>query len=254
MLPSIQNEVSSMKKELRKFKRRRLRADIKLRLMIQFKKIKGINHQFLRKTPLNEDELYKIMHIMAVSYDDLKISLECLESPKELNDDVINTYLGLYDMTFVFVHSSHFYNKLTQGGYKFSNASFWKHQLKDFRAILFPLHVNGNHWIIAAADVRVRRLLVYDSMSTPNETPKYLETIENLILYLNELSAQKWKWVMMDCAQQTNTYDCGVYCCTFGLALIVWYNNNALSLPPYFDIKPDDIFNQRHHIKLNLIG
>ena len=212
---------------------------------------------FLNRAPLTEEQHLRFMNETAITINNIPVRLECLFDGRELNDEVINTYFDLFDSSFVYTYSSHFYAKLTQGGrYDFNNTKSWMPKLKVFRALLFPLHVHDNHWILAAADMRTKKLLVYDSMCDAREGSlgKYGQIIPHLLQYLFELTNARWRWIQMICPQQVNPFDCGVYCCTFGFALLMWYNNNAWHLPPYFEITPSDIRNQRRHIKLNLLG
>lgn len=248
------DEILLLKKQIRRLKKKRSRFVHKRRQILSLCRPPIVIPPLLRRYPLDAEEKLQWASISAVKLDGQKVDLTLLEDKKMLNDVIINTYSDMLLTDELFIHSTFFHEKLTQGGqYSFENASFWQKNYRDFRAILFPLNVNKNHWILCCADTRTKILLVYDSLN--DATPEsYKGVIQDILRYLNDLTLTKWKLRVADCAKQTNGYDCGVFCCVFINALISWYAHNEFYLPMKFPISDTDIYNQRRQIKLDFLS
>ena len=73
--------------------------------------------------------------------------------------------------------------------------------------VMFPLHLNGNHWVLGVADYRTRRMTVYDSMRT---TANRVEAIRLMTGYLDRaMWPTDFIYITGNAPRQTNSADCG---------------------------------------------
>lgn len=85
---------------------------------------------------------------------------------KKFNGDVINSYFKTCELKFenVCVVNSCFYNYYKARGWKglmcYSNLTNYS----NYKTILFPFNVNGNHWTLFYADLVKKSLIYYDSL------------------------------------------------------------------------------------------
>lgn len=89
----------------------------------------------------------------------------------------------------------------------------------QYDLLLFPLHVNNNHWSLARVDLRNRSINYYDSLGQFNY--QILNILENMIHREAERLQPETityrspfvKITSIDMPQQSNSYDCGVFTC-----------------------------------------
>jgi len=83
--------------------------------------------------------------------------------------------------------------------------------IKDKRKLFFPIHVNGNHWILAVAFVQEGIIGYFDSFHNEKNIKIYNPF---LLTYLNIVFKDKeWITTLIESPKQTNGCDCGVFLC-----------------------------------------
>lgn len=168
-----------------------------------------------------------------VSRDKLNITrsdIKTLGKDEWLNDNIINCYMNLIqersniptedNLPTVYTMNTHFVSRLIESGYKSVERWTKRVNIFSFNIILFPVHVNNNHWALVVVDFRQKTIRYYDSMGNTN--PKVLDAIEN---YLKEESLSKLKKPfdivpfkkqnVENIPRQDNGNDCGVFSCIF---------------------------------------
>lgn len=87
--------------------------------------------------------------------------------------------------------------------------------LELYRFILFPYHVNGNHWITVCASYNPKMIMFMDSL--PNGSlnhSAFIQTFKDTFKDTSTLDGN-WKVIHKDVPIQRNTFDCGVYTSQF---------------------------------------
>jgi hypothetical protein len=86
-----------------------------------------------------------------------------------------------------------------------------------------------NHWILGFFSIKQKLFVILDSMfSKENDYSEYFVALQKMVLLTNLLKAKKaqistddWKYyVISDCAQQSNSYDCGLFTCFFAHQIV----------------------------------
>ena len=98
----------------------------------------------------------------------------------------------------------------------------------DFNYQLLPVHVHGNHWMLALLIVQEKQILCFDSLGNDSS-----DVFDNLFHYLHDeyyminedpfktKSYPEWGFHEKVCPQQDNGTDCGVYMCIFAFLFTV---------------------------------
>lgn len=160
---------------------------------------------------------------------------------------VINSYMTLIMDKFMDVHafSSFFYTKLVASGYK--AVRDWNSTVDVLRKrLLFPVHVNGNHWCLISASFDSHKITLYDSLPDSDNT-QCMDVIETYLLLKGDehkTVSQSWEKVVSSTPQQENYDDCGVFVCMNG-------RNVAGRSSFEFHL---DIPRARRHIKCELLN
>lgn len=126
-----------------------------------------------------------------------------------------------------------------------------KVDLMKVRGIMVPHNINKNHWVLFTVDFDKKEMCLYDSIASARQKDiskmnlrfdalkKYLTKRKELLPTTTpELNFATWKFKMTDtknCTQQTDRYNCGVYCCLYADWLQLDYPVNfATTLVPYY--------------------
>ena len=161
-----------------------------------------------------------------------RVDFECLEEQNRLNDNVINYYLELLhdrsnrnpDLRKIFVFSTQFYQRLVTSGY--ASVQRWTKKLDIFKneLILFPINIQGQHWILAVVNVCQKVIYIYNSANGD-----YQKCFNPLVEYLQEehWNRQKCAWTKFTVDQlqvkgipkQGNNYDCGMFTLLFAKSI-----------------------------------
>ena len=207
---------------------------------------------------LSNSEVKKSM-IADILRDELSVkSLQLLERRHWLNDEIINGFLKLVQLKFpqVFIFSSFFWSKLASAGYE--SVAPWTQKkkiniFKDFEIVLFPMHVNENHWCLGYVDMRDFTVSIFDSQAE-GKGSLHKQQSKKIISYLqsefrnvfSDIRVPGWKIILQgdSLPQQLNENDCGVFVCLYGTFLSAGYL-------PHF-IKKYHILNMRKRIVISL--
>ncbi|XP_024955843.2 putative ubiquitin-like-specific protease 1B [Citrus sinensis] len=106
----------------------------------------------------------------------------------------------------------------------------------DVDMIFIPVNLDGDHWVLARADLRARRMQIYDSLVTFREDktylhkfkplqvvfPQWLQDVGFYNIRLELQSADSWKVrIVKDVPQQEpGSSDCGVFMLMFTMYLM----------------------------------
>merc|ERR1719500_1135769 len=153
-----------------------------------------------------------------------------------LNDQVIQVYLSLVversswttfreqHMPKVLAMSTFIYQNIMRKSRGHAAVASWTSNMNLFEndLVLFPMHIDLSHWVLAVADFRSKSVTSYDSMGNPHQA-----SLEAILAYLDsEHKATKgsklkgfWVCQAADCPQQENTADCGVFLCRIAESL-----------------------------------
>lgn len=142
--------------------------------------------------------------------------LESLNLGQWLNDNIINFYFSLLKEQYTDVHcfDTFFYLGLREHGYP-SVRRRANLNLFEFRLILVPIYLPG-HWTLIAIKPESSRIDYYDSLQTPND--QCLRVIRDYLQAETGLA----DWIRVNKTEipvQTNSSDCGVFICQYGLHL-----------------------------------
>jgi hypothetical protein len=85
--------------------------------------------------------------------------------------------------------------------------------LADVHTLIYPCHVNGNHWVVLVAKLDDRSLHLYDSIEE-GETfnSRCLLDFLRLLWKAGRGKKDDWNVVAEECMQQINGKDCGIFC------------------------------------------
>lgn len=89
----------------------------------------------------------------------------------------------------------------------------------DLHMLMFPIHVDGTHWILAVVNFWKTRIEMYDSLHALHQGK-----LDYLLEFLQEEAARqkmtvdfsRWTTVHLESPSQTGTIDCGVFVCITG--------------------------------------
>lgn len=163
-------------------------------------------------------------------------SFSKLKDGEWLNDEVINSYIGLLRSrgksssggTATLIFNTFIYTKLKgdvrSQTYSFANYKrIWERRLNVDIArmdqLLFPINKLNTHWLLCrvVTDRKSPLIEVYDSL--PGKRGQAEKIAKVLSVLLNDVFAghgvgKTWEWKEAECPVQKNWYDCGVCLCT----------------------------------------
>lgn len=141
-----------------------------------------------------------------------------------LDDDVINTYMDLITARSpeaVYTFNTNFFIALSTIGY--DRVSRWTKKVDIFskEQLFIPVHVEErNHWCLISVNIKHKSIHYYDSLRRrkTNSLHIILEYLKKE--YYNKkkihLDANLWRLTNeVNCPQQTNGWDCGVFVLMF---------------------------------------
>lgn len=181
--------------------------------------------------------------------------VQCLNSQKWLNDELINFYFSMLqernDLQVskglglkVWLWNSFFYSKLTcdqsgETGYCYRNVSRWTQRKKidlfDYDLVLLPINVNNVHWTLGVVNLRLGYVQYLDSLGGPFQDHLGCSRMsavffQNMNRYVQDEYMDKKKQTFPGklrhftsfsepVPQQSNGSDCGVFACMFAECL-----------------------------------
>ena len=89
----------------------------------------------------------------------------------------------------------------------------------NLHMLMFPIHVENSHWILAVVDFRLEQIAMYDSLHKSHQAK-----LDYLLSFLQEeaglrtlaVNFTRWTTVHLENPRQTGTTDCGVFACATG--------------------------------------
>jgi len=143
--------------------------------------------------------------------------LKTLEPNEWLNDNIINHYMRMIQMTYPdrFVAISSFMPETL------SHPTRKPEKIPDLKnkIALLPLNTIA-HWSLVVIFANQKTIMMMDSMRTKTLTFEVLETLKNIQKHLKDISGKKFV-VRLNTSvrQQTNSDDCGAFVCAFARCL-----------------------------------
>jgi len=142
-----------------------------------------------------------------------------------LNDIVINDYMTLINTYYeseVYIFDTFFYLNLVKRGFDLVKKWTKKIDLFSKKKLIFPIHLKDiNHWVLACANMETKEIKYFDSLYGYD----YYNIQVNILEYLRKIHLVKVgtpfctdHWTLtnaVDIPTQKNSYDCGVFVCTF---------------------------------------
>ncbi|QHS76708.1 SUMO protease ULP1 [Saccharomyces paradoxus] len=137
-----------------------------------------------------------------------------------LNDTIIEFFMKYIEKSTpnTVAFNSFFYTNLSERGYQ--GVRRWmkrkKTQLDKLDKIFTPINLNQSHWALGIIDLKKKTIAYVDSLSNgPNAMSFAILT--DLQKYVIEESkhtiGEDFDLIHLDCPQQPNGYDCGIYVC-----------------------------------------
>lgn len=193
----------------------------------------------------NPDELFRVLPTVYGASDTTPCTFEAfnrLRDGKWFTDEVVNYYFAALgqqalDPAQVAIVSSYFYCTLKRFGpqsaevRKFGRPNNEKHSnapgLLRGELLLIPINWYTTHWGLVSVHPVQKRIRIWDSLRNTGMTSSLQlrqlisDWIENEQRWRGEEHTRsEWRWEVMDVPQQTNSYDCGVYLCSFAASLV----------------------------------
>lgn len=192
------------------------------------------------------DELFRVLPTVYGASHSTPFTFEALNRlrPKRwFTDETINYFFAAIgeettlDPSQIAIVSSYFYATLTaygpasdavrRYGRPASEKNSMSPGLLGGDVLLIPINWRGSHWGMISVHTRERAIQVWDSlhssgMGVCTEFCRLItEWVENEHTWRGQIfQSQDWKLEVVNTPQQTNSYDCGVYVCSFAAALV----------------------------------
>lgn len=150
-----------------------------------------------------------------------------------LNDTIIEYFMqeieGMAPKTVAF--NSFFYTSLSERGYQ--GVRRWmkrkKMTITDLDRIFVPINLNQSHWALGMIDIPRKRIIYVDSLSHGPNAMSFaiLSDLQKYVIEESKHSiGEDFELSHVDCPQQPNGFDCGIYVCMNTLYLS---QNSALT-------------------------
>lgn len=152
-----------------------------------------------------------------------------------LNDEIINFYMSLLQQRnekevlesnnkiprCLFLSSFFYCKLLSRGQYDYAAVKRWTRNIDVFNydKIIIPLNIKNCHWILAVIDIQGKRFICYDSIGG-----SHVDKLRALEQWLRDehsaklgfkLETSSYSFEQPPVPRQSNTDDCGVFCCQF---------------------------------------
>lgn len=162
-------------------------------------------------------------NVQLMNRDNIEITVrdfKTLAPRRWLNDTIIEFFMKYIEKSTpnTVAFNSFFYTNLSERGYQ--GVRRWmkrkKTQLDKLDKIFTPINLNQSHWALGIIDLKKKTIAYVDSLSNgPNAMGFAILT--DLQKYVIEESkhtiGEDFDLIHLDCPQQPNGYDCGIYVC-----------------------------------------
>ena len=158
--------------------------------------------------------------------------IESKTKDRWLNDNIINFYLNLLlyskkDKTMLTLPSQSFQKYLKNN--ESENIKLVKENIYDYDLIIIPVCYK-NHWSLALLKTKELRVRYFDSLGKDvqakernNLLQKFITKIITTDAHHKQIQLNMRSWIFRaesNVPQQTNSYDCGLFTCSFARAII----------------------------------
>lgn len=173
------------------------------------------------------DEVQKVLkrndNGLLMNRDNLEIHVrdfKTLGKTRWLNDTIIEFFMKTIEKknenTVAF--NSFFYTTLSERGYQ--GVRRWmkrkKKQIAKLDKIFVPVNLNQSHWALGLIDIKNKRIVFTDSLSNGPNAMSFaiLADLKNYVIEESQKElGEDFELVHLQCPQQPNGYDCGIYVC-----------------------------------------
>ncbi|EDO15332.1 hypothetical protein Kpol_1011p2 [Vanderwaltozyma polyspora DSM 70294] len=211
---------------------------------------------------LSKEEIDRINKILNKNGNDILAKYKTLEitlrdyktlGPKRwLNDTIIEFFMQKIEeispKTVAF--NSFFYTSLSERGYQ--GVRRWmkrkKVQITDLNKIFVPINLNQSHWALGMIDIPRKRIIYADSLSHGPNAMSFaiLSDLKNYVVEESKNAiGEDFDLSHIDCPQQPNGFDCGIFVCM---------NTLYLSQDSALTFKSDDAPRMRSYISHLIIS
>ncbi|KAL6927513.1 hypothetical protein ACO0SA_003812 [Hanseniaspora valbyensis] len=144
--------------------------------------------------------------------------LATLKPGQWLNSTIIEYFLKTLEAENdkLVAFSPFFITKLSNDG--FNSVRRWlkmkKKDIMNLDKILIPINLNENHWVCSMVDFRKKQIVYLDSMCNNKNRSSfiYLERIKEYVIKQSENKiGQDFEIKHLECPQQNNGFDCGIF-------------------------------------------
>ncbi|KOG96286.1 SUMO protease ULP1 [Saccharomyces eubayanus] len=155
--------------------------------------------------------------------DNLEISVRDFKTlaPKRwLNDTIIEFFMKYIEKSNAdtVAFNSFFYTNLSERGYQ--GVRRWmkrkKTQIDKLDKIFTPINLNQSHWALGIIDLKKKTIGYVDSLSNGPNAMSFaiLTDLQKYVIQESKHSmGEDFDLIHLDCPQQPNGYDCGIYVC-----------------------------------------
>ena len=178
----------------------------------------------------------KISLISARNTEICRYHVECLLPKEWLSDQIVNFYLEMLQDVHpeAWIYNTFFWGKLTMQPdtnpvYNYDSVRKWTKDNNIFErdSLIFPLHLNRNHWACVWVKTKSKEVLYLDSLyDDEKDLLPPTEIFANINRYLHDealdklVEGEEWKLAswnpgQLEVPQQQNGYDCGVFLLEF---------------------------------------
>lgn len=162
-----------------------------------------------------------------------------------LNDTIIEFFMKEVEASSksIVAFNSFFYTTLSQRGYQGVRRWMKKKKVKitDLEKIFVPINLNQSHWALGMIDITNKRIVYVDSLSNgPNAVSfAILSDLRNYVVSESQdTMGSDFELETLECPQQPNGFDCGIYLCMNTLhlsqnAALKFNQNDAVRMRTY---------------------
>ncbi|XP_026806309.1 sentrin-specific protease-like [Rhopalosiphum maidis] len=140
-----------------------------------------------------------------------------------LNDHVINNYLELINKrnSNVYIYNTHLYANLSPERYSLYYRWTKKLDLFSKTKILVPINLTTlKHWVLVCMNLELKQMQYYDSLQ--GNGISYQKQVFDFLSFVHlhsrgtPLNSKEWSFInVTNIPIQKNSYDCGVFLCTY---------------------------------------
>ncbi|CCH60770.1 hypothetical protein TBLA_0D02670 [Henningerozyma blattae CBS 6284] len=235
-IKQMRDEREKLMEELRKNKEAETEVKILIPMLTEAE-INRVNSTINRKDNgvlLDKDNLEIRVH-----------DIKTLAPRRWLNDTIIEFFMKYIEKNSpnTVAFNSFFYSSLSERGYQ--GVRRWmkrkKVQIEQLEKIFFPINLNQSHWALCMADLKLKKIFYVDSLSNGPNAMSYaiLTDLQNYIIEESKHKlGEEFDLEHLECPQQPNGFDCGIYVCMNALYLsndsdLTFNNKDAARMRQY---------------------